>query len=149
MASGDLWRPPPSDRSSRTLLVLVEVIAIVSLAALILGARSTSDPPPLQRSYPFVLGLEYGWCSEEFLGPVWQERTNDAALVCNCESRGRPNSVSEPVAYYGLFQIDPTVHSLDPADLLDPVYNSWIAATLQARDGWEPWPVCAEDLIAA
>jgi hypothetical protein len=148
VSDADLWRPVVAHPPAR--LLIVAVIALLSLAALAIDATSTpSEPPALHQNYPFVVGLQHGWCSEEFLGPVWQGRVNDAALVCNCESRGRPNSVSEPVAYYGLFQIDPTVHSLDPADLLDPVYNSWIAATLQARDGWQPWPNCAEDLIAA
>ena len=146
--TGDLWRSHTSGRSFKPLIALVEVVSALSLAALAIAAASPSPgPTPLEENYPFVLGLQHGWCSTAFLEPVWGDRTANATAVCDCESRGRPTAISRGVPYYGLFQVDPLVHGLDRDLLLNPVYNSFIAATLQDRDGWEPWPVCAEDLI--
>ncbi|HET9199883.1 MAG TPA: hypothetical protein VFO84_02755 [Dehalococcoidia bacterium] len=151
MTSGDHWRPAATTSSSlKPLIALLGGAAVLFLAALALGFTSDSaEAPPLQQNYPFVIGLQQGWCSTPFLEPVWGDRVDDAASVCDCESGGVPTVVSDGVPYYGLFQIDPAVHGLDPDALLDPVYNSWIAAALQGRDGWEPWPVCAENLIPA
>ena len=143
----DPWRPAASHTSHKPLLVLAAVVGAFSL--LIAAASPSSDSTPLQSNYPFVLGLLSGWCSVEFLEPVWGDRAADASGVCECESHGVPTAVSDGVPYYGLFQIDPTVHGLDPESLRDPVYNSRVAATLQGRDGWTPWPNCAAGLLPA
>jgi hypothetical protein len=149
LVRSDPWRSPTASSSFEPLTTLVGVIGVLVLAALAIAASRSSDPPPLQQNYPFVLGLEYGWCSLQFLEPVWHDRASDATAVCQCESRAQPTAVSDGTPYYGLFQIDPGAHGLEAEDLLDPVYNSWIAATLQSRDGWTPWPVCAESLLPA
>ncbi|MEX2237172.1 MAG: hypothetical protein WEB00_06535 [Dehalococcoidia bacterium] len=89
-----------------------------------------------------AVGVEEGFCSGEFLEPVWGERTEKAARVCACESSGNPRAVSRDRLYYGLFQVDPNVHDLRRGDLFDPIFNSVFSAALQSREGWEPWPVC-------
>jgi hypothetical protein len=145
--TSDPWR---SSGPHISLKPLVAFLSVLTLAALAIAASSpSSEPTPLESNYPFVLGLAHGWCSQEFLEPVWGDRAVDASGVCQCESDGVPTAVSDGVPYYGLFQIDAALHGLDPESLLDPVYNSHIAATLQGQDGWDPWPVCAESLIAA
>jgi hypothetical protein len=145
----DHWRPRATAHSFRPLIITFAAVLVIALFGAASGASSSSASSSLLSSYPFVIGLKEGWCSQRFLEPIWGARTSDAVAVCQCESHGVPTAVSDGIPYYGLFQIDPSVHGLDPDALLDPVYNSWIAATLQGRDGWTPWPVCAEHLISA
>jgi len=85
-----------------------------------------------------------GYCSPAFQAQFGWPDPNDAALVCNCESRGNPRALAPGARYAGLFQFSPsTWKDTGGGDVFDPYTNSRNAFRLWQKRGWRPWPSCS------
>jgi hypothetical protein len=137
-----LWRSDGETPSGPRLYWALAALAAVLLLGLVATLAGDSGSALRTRFRLLEVGASEGFCSSDFLSAAWAERAEQASPVCFCESSGDPHAVSANGLYYGLFQVDPAVHGLDPALLYDPLFNSAFAAALRGRDGWAPWPVC-------
>lgn len=75
----------------------------------------------------------------------WQ--CSKALAVAQCESELNPRAYNARNGYYGLFQIDFSIHANrvngNSQTLFDPATNTRVAYEIyRDQGGWNAWPVC-------